>query len=108
MEFKSQWVEALMVFDDECRCENCRNTMPEHAENLGMLRENAYRYGTFEQALVALKNGRKVSRVSWGGDYLVIATGLIMRYDGAAALIGNYLKHTTGADLLATDWRVAS
>jgi hypothetical protein len=108
MEFKSQWVGAVMVFDDECRCENCRNTMPEHAESLGMLRENAYRYGTFEQALVALKNGCKVSRVSWGGDYLVIANGLIMRYDGAAALIGNYLKHTTAADLLATDWRVAT
>jgi hypothetical protein len=73
-----------------------------------MLRENNYGYGTFEHALVALKNGRKVSRVSWGGDYLVIANGLIMRYDAAAALIGNYLKHAAGVDLLATDWRVVT
>jgi hypothetical protein len=72
-----------------------------------MLHEDAYRYGTFEHALVALKNGRKVSRVSWGGDYLVIANGLIMRY-AAAALIGNYLKHAAAADLLATDWRVVT
>jgi hypothetical protein len=86
-----------------------RNTTPEDAEqNLGMLRESAYGYGTFEHALVALKNGCKVSRVSWGGDYLVIANGLIMRYAAAAALIGNYLKHAAAADLLATDWRVVT
>jgi hypothetical protein len=99
---------AVMDYDDECQCENRRNTTDKYAENFGMLCENAYRHGAFEHALVALKNGCKVSRVLWGGDYLVITNGLIMRYDAAAALIGNYLRHATATDLLATDWRVVT